>query len=73
MRASVPAAGELEGVRVDAGVVFAKNRPYILCVITTYLKNEAEGERAIEEISRTAYEYFRRLGAGGPFGRQLGR
>ena len=44
-----------EGVRVDAGIVFAKNR-YILCVMTTYLKDEAEGERAIEEISRTVYE-----------------
>ena len=65
--------GELEGVRVDAGVVFARNRPYILCVMTTFLKNEADGERAIEEISRTAYEYFSRLGAGGSLGRQLGR
>jgi beta-lactamase class A len=65
--------GELEGVRVDAGVVFAKSRPYIMCVMTTFLKSEAEGERAIEEISRTAYEYFRRLGAGGSLGRQLGR
>jgi beta-lactamase class A len=63
--------GELEGVRVDAGIVFAKGRPYILCVMTTFLKTEAEGERAIEEISRTAYEYFRRLGAGGALGRQL--
>jgi beta-lactamase class A len=65
--------GELEGVRVDAGVVFAKNRPYILCVMTTFLKSEPEGERAIEEISRTAYEYFSRLGAGGVLGRQIGR
>lgn len=64
--------GELDGVRVDAGVVFAKNRPYILCVMTAYLKSEAEGERAIEEISRASYEYFSRLGAGGAFGRRIG-
>jgi beta-lactamase class A len=38
--------GELEGVRVDSGIVFAKNRPYIICVMTTYLKSEVEGERA---------------------------
>ena len=47
--ASADKSGELEGVRVDAGIVFAKNRPYVLCVMTTFLKDEAEGERAIED------------------------
>jgi len=63
--------GELEGVRVDAGIVFAKNRPYILCVMTTYLKSEEEGERAIVDISKAAYEYFSRLGEGGAYGRRI--
>ena len=66
--ASADKSGELEGVRVDAGIVFAKNRPYALCVMTTFLKDEAEGERAIEAMSRAAYEYFSRLGAGGALG-----
>jgi beta-lactamase class A len=70
--ASADKSGELEGVRVDAGIVFAKNRPYILSVMTTFLKDEAEGERAIEAISRAAYEYFSRLGAGGALGRLMG-
>jgi beta-lactamase class A len=68
---SADKSGELEGVRVDAGIVFAKNRPYVLSVMTTFLKDEAEGERAIEEISRAAYEYFSRLGSGGVLGRLL--
>jgi len=71
--ASADKSGELEGVRVDAGIVFAKNRPYVLCVMTTFLKDEAEGERAIEEISRVAYEYFSRLGAGGALCRLNGK
>jgi beta-lactamase class A len=71
--ASADKSGELEGVRVDAGIVFAKNRPYALCVMTAFLKDEAEGERAIEEISRVAYEYFNRLGAGGNLGRLNGK
>jgi beta-lactamase class A len=68
---SADKSGELEGVRVDAGIVFAKNRPYVLCVMTTFLKDEREGERAIEAISRVAYEYFSRLGTGGAFGRRI--
>ena len=64
--------GELDGVRVDAGIVFARNRPYIFSVMTTYLRSEEEGERAIEEMSRAAYEYFERLGSGGAFGRRIG-
>ena len=71
--ASADKSGELEGVRVDAGIVFAKNRPYVLCVMTTFLKDEAEGERAIEEISRVSFEYFSRLGSGGTLGRLNGK
>jgi beta-lactamase class A len=70
---SADKSGELEGVRVDAGIVYAKNRPYVLCVMTSFLKDEAEGERAITDISRTAYEYFSRLGSGGALGRLNGR
>ncbi len=63
--------GELDGVRVDAGIVYATNRPYIFCVMTTFLKDEGEGEKAIEEMSRAAYEYFSRLGTGATLGRRL--
>jgi beta-lactamase class A len=65
--------GDLEGVRVDAGIVYAKNRPYIVTVMATYLQDDVSGEKVIEEISRQAYEYFSRLGAGSEYGRQIGR
>jgi len=65
--------GELDGVRADAGIVYVRNRPYAFVVMTTFLKDESEGERAIEEMSRATYQYFTRLGASGPEGRRLPR
>lgn len=65
--------GELEGVRVDAAIVRAPQRPYAIAVTTTYLKDEADGERAIAAVSRAFYEYFSRLGLGSEYGRQLKR
>jgi beta-lactamase class A len=80
LRAAIPAGvpvadkpGELEGVRVDAGIVYTKNRPFIICVMTTYLRSEAEGARAIEEMATASYQYFGRLGNGLDYGRQVGR
>ena len=69
---SADKSGELDGVRVDAGIVFLKNRPYAFSVMTTYLRNEDEGERAIAEMSRAAYEYFERLATSGVAGRRIG-
>jgi len=65
--------GELEGVRVDAGIVFVPNRPYIFSVMTTYLQEDDAGGVAIERASQVAYQYFSRLAAGGQYGRQIGR
>lgn len=69
---SADKSGELDGVRVDAGIVFARNRPYVFAVMTTFLKSDEEGERAIVEMSRAAYEYFERLGSSGVAGRRIG-
>lgn len=61
--------GELEAVRNDSGVVFVQNRPYVICVMTTYLRNERAGEEAISAISAAAYRMFDRLGRGSEYGR----
>jgi beta-lactamase class A len=61
--------GELEAVRNDSGIVFAQNRPYVICVMATYLKNERAGEEAISRISRLAYQMFDRLGRASEYGR----
>jgi beta-lactamase class A len=61
--------GELEGVRNDCGIVFAPNRPYVICVMTTYLTNERAGEDVISKISLAAYRMFSRLGRASEYGR----
>jgi beta-lactamase class A len=60
--------GSLEGVRNDSGVIFA-SRPYVICVMTTYLRNERDGEEAIAQMSRAAYRMFDRLGRASEYGR----
>jgi beta-lactamase class A len=61
--------GELEGVRNDSGIVFVENRPYVICVMTTYLRHEREGEEAITKISAAAYRMFDRLARASEYGR----
>jgi beta-lactamase class A len=61
--------GELEGVRTDSGIVFVENRPYIICVMTTYLRRERDGEEAISKISFQAYRMFDRISRASEYGR----
>lgn len=61
--------GALEGVRNDSGVIFVDKRPYVLCVMTTYLRNERDGEEAISNVSLAAWRMFDRLGRASELGR----
>jgi beta-lactamase class A len=63
--------GELEAVRNDSGIIFVPNRPFILCVMTTYLHDERAGQRAISEVALAAYQYFDRLGRSSEYGRAV--
>lgn len=63
--------GELEGVRNDSGIVFVENRPYVICVMTTYLRHERDGEQAISRISAAAYSMFDRLARASEYGRVI--
>jgi beta-lactamase class A len=63
--------GALEGVRNDSGVIFVENRPYILCVMTTYLHRERDGEEAISKISLTAWRMFDRMARASEYGRVI--
>lgn len=63
--------GLLEGVRNDSGIVFVEHRPYIICVMTTYLRRERDGEEAISKISLQAYRMFDRLARASEYGRVI--
>jgi beta-lactamase class A len=63
--------GTLEGVEVDAGIVFVKGRPYAQAVMTTYLKDNAAGEAAIRSASQAAFDYFDRLAKSSEYGRAI--
>lgn len=63
--------GELEGVRNDSGIVFTGNRPYVISVMTTYLRREKDGGEAIVHISNAAYHMFDRLTRASEYGRVI--
>jgi beta-lactamase class A len=62
-------AGELDGVRAVAALVLVPGRPYVVTIMTAYLKREAEGEAAIGDLSAALYETFDRLARTSEHGR----
>jgi beta-lactamase class A len=63
--------GTLEAVRTDSGIVFARNRPFVISVMTAYDRDEKAAERAISEVAREAYRYFEMRGKTSQYGRAL--
>jgi len=61
--------GELAGVRNDVGIVFVPQRPFVIVVMTAYLKHERDGNNAIAKIAGAAYDYFDRVGRSSEYGR----
>jgi beta-lactamase class A len=61
--------GELAGVRNDVGIVFVPQRPFVIVVMTAYLKHERDGNNAIAKIAGAAYDYFDRVGRWSEYGR----
>jgi beta-lactamase class A len=63
--------GALEGVRCDAGIVFAGNRPFVISVMTGYDLDERAADDAISRVAFAAYECFERLGRSSSYGRVI--
>ena len=77
IRAAVPdrvkvasKTGELDGVRAEAAVVEIPNRPFALAVMTTHLRDDQAGERAIRAVADAAFAYGERVALGGLYGRR---
>jgi beta-lactamase class A len=62
--------GTLDAVRAEAAIVELPGRPFALSVMTTYLANDDDGERAIHDIAAAAFSYFDRLAKNGAYGRR---
>lgn len=63
--------GALDKVRCDAGIIEIPGHPFAMTIMTTYLANNDEGERAIEEIARLTYAYFSRIDGFSSYGRDI--
>jgi beta-lactamase class A len=61
--------GALEAVRNDSGIVFVEGRPYVICVMTSFLRNERDGEEAISKVSLETWRMFDRLSRATEYGR----
>ena len=69
--AEVPVAskpGELNGVRAETGIIFLKNRPFVLSVMSTYLES---GNNPVPEVARLVYDYFEKLARFEPVREQI--
>lgn len=64
-------AGDIEGIKCDAGIVYLESAPYSICVMTKMLLNDPEGGPIITEISKTVYQYFERKANSNQYGRRI--
>ena len=63
--------GSLEGVRCDTGLIDIPGHPFMMSIATTYVARGDEGERAVEEAARLAYDYFNQLSRSSSYGRVI--
>jgi beta-lactamase class A len=54
--------GNLKGVRTDSGIIFAKNRPFVISVMTEKARNIHIASANICSIAVEAYRYFEQRG-----------
>lgn len=50
--------GELSGVRHDVGIVYLKDHPYIIVLLSKDLPFEDEGVQTLSNLSKAVFDYF---------------
>ncbi|MFZ4621740.1 MAG: serine hydrolase [Bacteroidota bacterium] len=64
-------AGDIEGIKCDAAIVYMDNAPYIICVMTKMLLNDSDGGPFITDISKSVYQYLERKAHSNQYGRRI--
>jgi len=63
--------GALDAVRCDAGIIEIPGHPFVMSVMTTYLENNHDGERAVKQVALLVHDYFDRLSRSSSYGRVI--
>jgi beta-lactamase class A len=63
--------GTLDGVVVEAGILYPLKRPFAIAVMTSFVRDMPAAERAISGIALAAWQHFARLGTSSNLGRGL--
>jgi beta-lactamase class A len=60
--------GDLSGVKCEAAIVFLKNRPFVVTVMSTYLDDNVN---PVADGARIVFEYFAKIAVSNEWGRRL--
>jgi len=60
--------GFVGGVLNDTGIVYLKNRPFVVVAFVNWHTDSGEARDAISQVSLAAYQYFDRLGNSNSYG-----
>jgi beta-lactamase class A len=63
--------GMIPGVFGDSGIVYLPERPYVLSVLTTYLRDPPMGQEAVRKVSKIVYDHAWRVSKSTEIGRRF--
>ena len=58
----------MRGVQCQTGIVFLEHRPFIVSVMSVYLKGES---KAVSEVTKIVFQHFETLAASNSYGNRV--